>query len=146
MSRLFTNPGLSPSQFELWQSIFAQSQSMRLAGCVPSRLKRPIDFAVHRVQQRRVPQPPAGSYAHWLNQIIQLAKTSPVFSRDFSKRIIRLSFASRSVSGAALSAIALNKTCLLEPFTRAGSRSENFNHGPDDRRGQQPRNRCDAGT
>jgi len=42
-----------------------------------------------------------------LNQIIQLAKTSPVFLAWVFKLIIRLSFASRSVSGAALSAIAL---------------------------------------
>ena len=39
-----------------------------------------VDFANHRVQQRRVPQPPA--YIRPPDQIIQPAKTSPIVLRD----------------------------------------------------------------
>jgi hypothetical protein len=75
------------------------------------------DFTVRRNQQGRVPQqrkprPPAAS-------IILLAKQAQVSCVSIQAQYQAfVRFAVRS--SAALSAIALNWTCVLEPFTRGG--------------------------
>jgi hypothetical protein len=79
---------------------------------------RCIDLAVMRVEQRRIPQPPA-DIAGRTNSFTCRNKVRLfcVISEAQYQAFVRFAVA----SSAALSAIALNLTCLLEPFTRTGS-------------------------
>jgi hypothetical protein len=69
--------------------------------------------------KRRVPQPPAYA-AGWTNH--SAWQNKPRFSRVSFQAQYQAFVRFAVASSAALSAIALNKTCLLEPFTREGSR------------------------
>ena len=82
------------------------------------------NFAVRRGQQRRAPQQSSG--CRRLHQVIPPAKTSTGFSREFSSAISGFRSLLRSEAAQLSKAIALNWTCVLEPFTRGGlSRFEN---------------------
>ena len=79
-------------------------------------------FAVRRGQQRRAP--PQSRLYRWLLKSFRLPKQAQVSRVIFQAQyqaFVRFAVG----SSAALSAIALNWTCVLEPFTRAGSRFEN---------------------
>lgn len=91
----------------------------RRARRIAVQFKSASNFAACRVQQRRVPQLPAVCQP---DQIIQPAKTSPGFVN--LKRNIRLSFALRSRAAQLSQPSRSVKTSLLEPFTRAGSCSQ----------------------
>jgi hypothetical protein len=80
------------------------------------QFKSASNFAVCRVQQRRVPQLPAVASR---TKSFSLPKQAQVFSRESQAQyqaFVRFAVA----SSAALSAIALKWTWLLEPFTRGG--------------------------
>src|ERR1700722_3608632 len=82
------------------------------------------NFAVRRGQQRRAPQQSSG--CRRLHQVIPPAKTGTGFSREFSSAISGFRSLLRSEAAQLSKAIALNWTCVLEPFTRGGlSRFEN---------------------
>ena len=77
-----------------------------------------IDLAVIRVQQRRVPQPPADHASRTKSPTCRnKVRLLCVKFKAQYQAFVRFAVA----SSAALSAIALNQTCLLEPFTRTGS-------------------------
>jgi hypothetical protein len=75
------------------------------------------DFAVRRGQQRRAPSSPADIAG--CTESFSLPKQAQVFRVSFQTQyqaFVRFAVG----SSAALSAIALNWTCVLEPFTRGG--------------------------
>jgi hypothetical protein len=80
------------------------------------------DFVVRRVQQRRVPQPPAlvagriKSFSLPNKPILPSAGIFRVIFQAQYQAFVRFAVG----SSAALSAIALNWTCVLEPFTPGG--------------------------
>jgi hypothetical protein len=77
------------------------------------------DFAIHRGQQRRVPQQfSARRCLHLSFCLPKQAQVSRVSFQAQYQAFVRFAVG----SSAALSAIALNWTCVLEPFNRAGSR------------------------
>jgi hypothetical protein len=81
------------------------------------QFKSASNFAVRRVQQRRVPQPPADTASRTNHSACQ---NKPRFSRVNFKRNIRLSFALRSRAAQLSQPSRSNGTWLLEPFTRGG--------------------------
>jgi hypothetical protein len=89
----------------------------RHAHRIAVQFKSASNFAVCRVQQDAFPQLPACE-AGWTKSF-SLPKQAQVFLRKFQAQyqaFVRFAV----TSSAALSAIALNRTWLLEPFNRGG--------------------------
>jgi hypothetical protein len=110
MSRLYSSPGV-------FAVVIVIRYGTRDAHRIAVQFKSASNFAVRRVQQRRVPQPPADTASR--TKSFSLPKQAQVFSREFQAQyqaFVRFAV----TSSAALSAIALKWTWLLEPFTRGG--------------------------
>jgi hypothetical protein len=108
------NRGLPPSCHSAW-SFKCHDCSARLTR-TESRVQFHTDVATRRRQQRRVPHSPA--YAGCINSFClpKQAQLSCVSLQAQYQAFVRFAVG----SSAALSAIALDWTCVLEPFTRGG--------------------------
>lgn len=123
MSRLFTDPGLS-SKKVLSQGDFLPRarRPIRAPSCVPDLPCRSLLHRSCRMSRSTKTRSPTASAHRQPDQIVTLPEWPRVFLHEFQSAISGF----RSLCGRQLrsfSAIALNLTCLVEPFTRTGSLS-----------------------